>query len=197
MGSQPHRHLPRWRARLALALAALIAGAAFGWGSRPAPAAAPADDTAVVGGRLAALAANNPAAPATVTISALSPTCVRPVLNTGVCYVTWSYFSVTLSSSSEYVISLTVLIDDQVRANMAGFFQTSAYLPGDMFGPGFKVACGAPGAGGDPFFGANYRTLLLARGTGDSGSGRLGAEVSCPADLAKLYIPTILKPLAP
>ena len=110
-----------------------------------------------------------------------APTCSRPVQYTDICTIEWSSLSATAISPG-YMVSMTVSIDDRVRANVSGFFQTSMYAPSGMFGNGFKVACGAPGTGGDPTLGAAHSYTLLARDTTPA-TGAAYGTVFCPADI--------------
>jgi hypothetical protein len=144
--------------------------------------------------QLPVLAAGVQAAPASATISLESPTCRLPVPNTATCYIEWSYLYAVPVLSGQYMISMTVSIDDQPRAYVGGFFQTYMYIPNDMLRPGFKVACGAPGAGGIPELGASYRFLIQARATGGGPEAQASGTVSCPADLARLQLPFISFP---
>jgi hypothetical protein len=121
------------------------------------------------------------------------PVCSRPVPNTGLCYLQWNTLSATTSTTTTYVISMTVAIDGRQRAYFAGFFQNSFTAPSSMFSPGFKVPCGAPGASGDPALGAAYTYTLDARATGGLAAAVSGL-VSCPADLVFLHLPVISGP---
>ena len=185
------------RARFVLpglaALLALLGGGAAGWhslGEPPALAGEPAAGLVLEQpGQFSTVAGN---APAAVTLSTDAPTCTLPVPNTATCYIKWYTLSAT-ASTGEYMITMTVSIDDQLRAYVGGFFQNSMSLPYDMFGSGFKVACGAPGAGGDPQFGASYRYLIQARATGGGPVGQNGGGVFCPADIARLWLPFIAR----
>ncbi|MBI5031746.1 MAG: hypothetical protein HZB51_14545 [Chloroflexi bacterium] len=124
-------------------------------------------------------------------IDSQSAMCYRPVPGTGTCYLAWNYLYVT-ASSGQYVISMTVAIDGGIRAYQSGFFQTYMYIPGDMYGRGFKVTCGLPGASGDPLFGKSYRYEIRARETGGLAAANYGTVV-CPADASKLFLPNILR----
>jgi hypothetical protein len=129
--------------------------------------------------------------PAISFIDSPSATCYRPAAGTGACYIDWNYLYVT-AASGNYIISMTVTIDNQMRAYHAGFFQTSMYIPGDMSAPGYKVTCGAPGSGGKPGFGKSYSYMIRARETGGLTAANYGL-VACPADLVKLYLPVLVK----
>lgn len=128
-------------------------------------------------------------APAISFIDSPSATCYRPAVGTGVCYIQWQYLRVT-ATSSQYIISMTLTIDDQMRAYHAGFFQTAMVIPGDMYGPGFRVACGASGAGGIPGLGNTYSYVIRARETGGLASANYGSVI-CPAHVPELFLPLI------
>lgn len=128
--------------------------------------------------------------PAISFIDSPGATCYRS--SVGTCHLTWSYLSVS-ASPSQYVISMTVSINDRVRAYHSGFFQTSMYIPGDMLAPGFKVACGWPGASGAPELGYAYAYVIRAAETGGLKSANYGA-VTCPADAGVVFLPLVMKP---
>jgi hypothetical protein len=118
-------------------------------------------------------------------------TCSRPVAGTGECYIQWNYLNVT-ASSSQYVISMTVSIDGRLRAYHSGFFQTSMFVPGDMYDPGFRVTCGLPGAGGVAEMGNTYNYIIRARETGGLSAANYGS-VTCPADVVEVFVPLIVR----
>jgi hypothetical protein len=121
-------------------------------------------------------------------IDSPSASCYRAVPNTGQCYIQWSYLYVS-ASTSQYVISMTVEIDSRLRAYHAGFFQTYMYIPSEMHGDGFQVTCGKPGTDG---FGNAYTYTLRARETGGLSAANYGS-VTCPGDLAKVFMPIVSK----
>ena len=123
--------------------------------------------------------------PAISFIDSPSPTCDQPDSSRNTCYITWNYLYVT-ASASQYVISMTVSIDNRLRAYHSGFFQASMYVPGDMYGRGFKVACGPRGAGG---LGNSYAYTLRARETGGLGAANFGS-VRCPG-VYLVYMPIV------
>ena len=129
--------------------------------------------------------------PAISFIDSPSATCFRPAAGTGACFIDWNYLYVTAASSA-YIISMTVTIDNQVRAYHSGFFQNSMYIPGDMTAPGFKVSCGTPGSGGKPDWGKTYAYTIRARETGGLTAANYGS-VTCPADTVRVYLPLIRK----
>jgi len=130
--------------------------------------------------------------PAISYIDSPSPTCYRPVAGTGICYISWNYMYVT-ASSGQYMISMTVSIDNNLRAYTSGFFQNYMYIPGDMTAPGFKVACGIAGAGGYANLGNSYSYTIRARETGGLGAANYGS-VYCPADTVPVYLPLTCRP---
>ena len=75
---------------------------------------------------------------------------------------------------------MTVTLNDfGPVAHMQGFFQTSMYAPYNMLGRGFKVACGAPGAGGNPQLGNAYSWTIRARDSAGLGAANYGTAY-CP-----------------
>lgn len=130
-----------------------------------------------------------PESPSISFIDSQTPTCYLPTPGTGACYIQWNYLYVT-ASTSQYVISMTVSIDGQLRAYHSGFFQTSMYIPGEMFAPGFKVTCGWPGASGVAGMGNTYNYTIRARETGGLSAANYGS-VTCPADVARVLLPLV------
>lgn len=128
-------------------------------------------------------------APAISFIDSASPTCYAAAPGTGACYVEWEAMYVEAAAGS-YIISMTVSIDDRVRAHHSGFFQRSMYIPGDLVAPGYRVACGAVGSGALPGLGATYRYAIRARDTDGLTAANHGA-VTCPADTATAFLPLI------
>lgn len=108
-------------------------------------------------------------------IDSPSASCAQPVSGRNDCYITWSYLYVT-ASTSQYIISMTVDIDNQPAAYHSGFFQTSMYIPGDLYGRGFKVACGPRNANG---LGNSHAYTVRARETGGLSAANYG-NVQCP-----------------
>ncbi len=116
-----------------------------------------------------------PQAPAISFIDSPSPTCYQPIGSADTCYITWSYLQVS-AGSSNYVVSMTVSIDGRLRAYHSGFFQTSMMIPGDMYGPGFRVACGLRNAAG---MGKTYAYIIHARESSGQSAANFGS-VTCP-----------------
>lgn len=115
-----------------------------------------------------------------------SATCVQPTASRNDCYITWNYLNVS-ASSSQYIISMTIAIDNQIAAYHAGFFQTSMYIPGDLFGPGFKVACGPRNR--STGLGHVHTYAVRARETGGLSAANYGS-VQCPGVYLN-YLPSV------
>jgi hypothetical protein len=200
-----------WRISL-LALTSLV-GLAFAWGAvraadntwssalQPSPAAPtptalfdppPVSPDDAAPGSDRQRDPSNPDAPDISFIDSPSATCSLPRPGTDACFINWSYLYVS-ASSSQYIISMTVNISNQMSAYMAGFFQTAMYVPGDIFGKGFRVACGTPGSGGNPNLGKVYAYTIRARETGGLGSANYGS-VTCPGDYVSLAAATLSGP---
>jgi len=133
----------------------------------------------------------DPAAPAISFITSPGATCLRPQPKSDACYITWSYLSVT-AAPSQYIISMTVAIDNQVRAVHWGFFQQSLFFPAELYGEGLRISCGPPGAAGLPGLGRAYSYVVRARETGGLQAANYGA-VTCPAGLYTTYLPVLLR----
>lgn len=175
-----------WRMALAGVLA--LIGLALGWGMLaaghvPTIAAAPPSGTPEV---LRPEPQGTPQVSAVTTLQNPSPTCYRPVAGTGSCYIQWAYLN-AVASSSQYVISMTVTIDGRLHAYHSGFFQTSMYIPGDLYGPGFRVTCGFPSGAGDGL-GNAYSYVVRARDTSGDLATNSGTVI-CPADVVRLFLP--------
>jgi hypothetical protein len=130
--------------------------------------------------------------PAVSFIDSPSPTCYRPALGTGACYIQWEYLSVTAAAGAN-IISMTVSIDNELRAYHGGFFQTSMIIPAQMTASGYRVTCGLPGSGGLPDWGQNYSYQIRARDTAGLSAANSGS-VRCPADTVTLYLPLVVRP---
>jgi hypothetical protein len=118
-------------------------------------------------------------------IDSPSATCYQPVSSRNDCYISWAYLYVT-ANTSQYIISMTVDIDNHLRALHSGFFQTSMYIPSDLYGRGFKVACGPRGPNG---LGSAHSYTLRARETGGLSAANYGS-VQCPG-VYLVYAPLI------
>jgi hypothetical protein len=137
-------------------------------------------NTRQITGPQGAPANNAPDAPNISFIDSPTAACVQPDPAQNVCYINWYYMSVS-ASTSQYIITMTVRLNDLGNvANYSGFFQTSMYVPYNMSPNGYKVECGALGAGGAPEWGKAYAYTIRARETGGLGSANYGT-VYCPA----------------
>ena len=125
-------------------------------------------------------------------IDAPAPTCYRPQEFTDVCYIEWAALSAS-TVAPHNLISMSVSIDGRLRLYMAGFFQSAANLPPDMFARGFKVACGPPGAGGNPLWGATHAFEIRARDSSGAFNAVSGS-VACPADVVPVRRATLEGP---
>jgi hypothetical protein len=183
----------KWLGALAGALAGLAVvgstiAARAAAGSQVAPASVATPDSSNLPRRTIEA---NPDSPTISLIDDPSPTCYRPAMGMGACYILWDYVQVT-ASSSQYIISMTVTIDGHIRAYHSGFFQTSMFVPGQMYGPGFRVTCGFPGASGAAEMGNTFSYAIRARETSGLAAANYGS-VTCPADAVNVFMPLILK----
>lgn len=118
-------------------------------------------------------------APEISFIDSPSVTCFQPDYTQDVCYINWYYQSV--DANPNYMIAMTTTLNAiGPVARVGGFFQTSMYVPYSMLGDGFKVACGALGAGGNPALGNAYAWTINARDSANLKSANYGT-VYCPA----------------
>jgi hypothetical protein len=121
---------------------------------------------------------NAPQQPSISFIDSPTATCYQPDKAEDACYLNWYYMSV--DANPNYMITMTVMLNAiGPVAHMQGFFQTSMYAPYNMFGRGFKVACGAPGAGGNPQLGNAYAYTIRARDSAGLSSANYGTTY-CP-----------------
>jgi hypothetical protein len=111
-------------------------------------------------------------------IDSPSATCYQPDPGRDECYISWYYLSV--DASPNYMITMTAVLNNfGPVAHVQGFFQTSMYVPYNMLGKGIKVACGAPGAGGNPVLGNAYAYTIRARDSANLSSANYGTAY-CP-----------------
>ena len=121
----------------------------------------------------------DPQAPSISFIDSPSPTCYQPDATRDECYLTWYYMSVNAAPAT-YMITMTLALNNiGPVAHTHGFFQPSMYIPYSMLGDGFKVACGSPGAGGNPALGNAYGYSIRARDSNGARASNLGT-VYCP-----------------
>ena len=120
-----------------------------------------------------------PDAPLISFIDSPSSVCYQPNAAEDLCHINWYYLSV--DATPEYMITMTVQLNDiGLVGRVSGFFQNSMYVPYNMFGDGFQVACGPLGAGGNPNLGNAYAWTIRARDSAGFGSANYGT-VYCPA----------------
>ena len=111
-------------------------------------------------------------------IDSPSVTCYQPNSAVDACWINWYYLSVT--ADPNYMICMEVTINAIGKVSRSqGFFQTSMYVPFGMHDRGFRVACGAPGAGGDPNRGFIYSWTIRAKDSANLGAANYGS-ISCP-----------------
>jgi len=65
------------------------------------------------------------------------------------------------------------------------------YVSGDSHGRGFKVPCGALGAGGNPLLGLTHSYTIVAVDTSGLKSSNYGS-VTCPG-VRQVYLPLVLR----
>lgn len=112
-------------------------------------------------------------------IDSPSTVCYQPDPAVDSCNINWYYMSV--DANPNYMIAMTVTLNSIGNvARVAGFFQTSMYVPYNMLGDGFAVACGPLGAGGNPQLGNAYAWTIRARDSSNLKSANYGT-VYCPA----------------
>jgi hypothetical protein len=179
--------------RLSLIFLALLAGLLLAWGvvlAAPNKLASPGKPPVTVLSTPMPLP-DRPvvASPNISFIDSPTASCELPRSGTGDCYITWPYLYI--NGDPNYIITMTIGIDDKPRARFDGFFQTSMYVPAEMMD--FRVACGAPGSGGDPNVGLTHSFVIRARDSSGLGAANYGT-VTCPADEPRLtYLPMIPK----
>ena len=111
-------------------------------------------------------------------IDSPSASCYKPDPAVNECYVNWYYLSV--DAYPNYMITMTVQLNNAFAATYYGFFQTSMYAPYNMRGNGIKVPCGALNSGGNKYLGAAYPYTIRARDSTNLSSANYGT-VYCPA----------------
>lgn len=120
-----------------------------------------------------------PSEPNISFIDSPSATCYQPDPAQDECFINWYYLSV--NASPNYMISMTVQLNAIGNVSYtSGFFQTSMYVPYNMIPNGYKVACGALGAGGNPYWGNAYAYTIRARDSAGLKSANYGTAY-CPA----------------
>lgn len=124
-----------------------------------------------------------------------SPTaaCFLPIPGTDACYIRWDYLYVT-TENPNYLITMTVKINDRNQAQYNGFFQNYFYVPAEFMLPGFRVACGLPTSPGSAGLGRQYNYQIRARDTSGLNSSNSGS-VTCPTDpgIRRQFLPVVRK----
>jgi len=136
----------------------------------------------VIGACLAGLAGAG-AAYAIGFIDSPSPQCRK--IKGNECAIRFSYLAV--NADPAYLYFLRVKLGDKLVFNSGGFFQTSAYIPGELIGDSIRVKCGAPGSSPDPkpspnpvtLYGNQYSYTIEARASDGLGAANYGT-VQCP-----------------
>jgi hypothetical protein len=122
-----------------------------------------------------------PGAKAISIIDSRTVQCEMPDPESDLCEMRWEYLSVSAGSTG-YVTFMAVKIDGHVRAISTGFFQTSMYIPFDMYFTPFAVQCGKLGSGGAPDLGMAHTYYIEAFDTTGALASNFGA-VLCPASV--------------
>ena len=123
--------------------------------------------------------ANAPQQPDISFIDSPSATCYQPDPAQNACYINWYYMSV--DANPNYMIAMTVTLNTiGIVARTGGFFQTSMYVPYNMFDRGLKVPCGSLGEGGHPMLGKAYAWTINTRDSSNLKSANYGTTY-CPA----------------
>ena len=135
---------------------------------------------------------SSPGSPEISFIDSPTAECYLPDLKKNACFIQWEYLQVSATSPA-YIISMTVSIDNHLRAHYSGFFQDYMYVPVDAHIPGFKIDCGSLGQGGNADMGNTYSYVIRARETGGLSSANYGS-VTCPAFQGyDTYLPLIMR----
>jgi hypothetical protein len=132
-----------------------------------------------------------PDAPTISFIDSQTPACIQLDYQRDFCEIQYNYLYVT-AATSQYMISMSVRIDDRIRGYYSGFFQNYMYVPADMNGLGFTVRCGPPGSGGNPYLGKAYSYVIRARETSGLSAANYGT-VYCPAGPRMIHLPLVRK----
>jgi len=131
-----------------------------------------------------AFGAKSPDRPDIGFIDSPSATCYQPDPSRDVCFINWYYVSV--NASPDYMIGLWILLNPNLVSYTGGFFQTSMYVPYNMLGQGFRVACGPPVDDTTSIpnvtitHGNQYAYTIRAKDSANLASANYGS-VTCPA----------------
>ncbi len=83
-----------------------------------------------------------PDAPTISFVDSQTPACIQLDYQRDDCQVNFNYLYVT-ADTNQYIISMSVRIDNRVRGYYSGFFQNYMYIPADMNGAGYRCAAGS------------------------------------------------------
>jgi hypothetical protein len=128
--------------------------------------------------------------PASISLTLSNPTCRQEKSNTGTCYI--NLRSLSASSDDPTFSHVEISIDGKVRAYYSAFFEASINANFDMMGPGLRVTCGLPNAGGDPKNGNIYPVVVTVF-LGDVPSLTNTANVTCPYFVSTSLLPLVSK----
>jgi hypothetical protein len=141
-------------------------------------------------GQVGRSAPAGPEMPSISLVESRKPTCYRPELESNACFVNWGSTAVS-TSAPRTIVSMTLTIGGQMRANYQGFFQDAMEIVPAFHGAGFQVPCGPAGVDGVAGMGHTYDWALRARdsqGLQASSSGTL----TCPAlDPTHIFLPMV------
>ena len=132
-----------------------------------------------------------PDAPTISFIDSQTPSCFHNENERDFCTIQFNYMYVT-ASTNQYIISMSVRIDNRIRGYYSGFFQNYMYIPSDMNEDGFTVRCGQLGSGGTPYLGQAYSYIIRARESTGLGAANYGT-VYCPAGPRMVHLPLVRK----
>jgi hypothetical protein len=178
--------MTRVRKAVALTSVFLLVSATLGGAGVPASGARGLGEAGPVRQSLS----TRPKTPSISLLETRKPTCYRPELGSNACFVNWG--STTVSTSApRTIVSMTLTIDGQMRANYQGFFQDAMEVMPGFHGAGFQVPCGPASVDGVVGMGHRYDWALRARdsqGLQTSSSGAL----TCPAlDPIHVFLPMV------
>ena len=129
--------------------------------------------------------ARSPDTPLIGFIDSPSAVCYQPDPRRDSCFINWYYFSV--NAGANYMVSLDIFLNPNLVSHTAGFFQTSMYVPYNMLGQGFRVACGPPVSIPDPYsasgtmqVGNTYAYTIRAKDSVQLTAANYGSVI-CPA----------------
>lgn len=123
-------------------------------------------------------------------ITSRTPSCYRPQGRSTVCLVNWGSIQVS-TVSPQTIVSMTLTIDNLVRANYQGYFQSAMNIVPRFHGDGFQVPCGQAGVDGTPGVGHRYEWSLRALDSEGLKANNEGT-VTCPAlGTTHVFLPTV------